>query len=127
MIEICESFCWSCNNRYSTFLLFFGRLGITLAQNSNLRRPGGPRRTTRTTTRAPDSDEVSEDCPEPDGYFADAEQCDKYYACNNGRIAERLCPDGMVFNDFDISQEKCDLPYNIDCSTRSKLRKFSSF
>lgn len=42
-----------------------------------------------TTTAAPsDSDEdgTSEDCPEPDGYFADADQCDKYYACNDGKI-----------------------------------------
>lgn len=108
-----------------TLTIFNTFLGITLAQSSNLRRPG-PRRTTRTTTRAPTSEEVSDDCPEPDGYFADAEQCDKYYACNNGRITEKLCPDGMVFNDFDISQEKCDLPYNIDCSTRPKLREIFS-
>lgn len=25
--------------------------------------------------------ETSDACPEPDGYFADAEQCDKYYEC----------------------------------------------
>lgn len=29
----------------------------------------------------------------------------------------------MVFNDYDKDVEKCDLPYNIDCSQRSKLRK----
>lgn len=46
---------------------------------------------TKTTTKAPaqydDDDEgASEQCPEPFGYFADADQCDKYYACNDGQI-----------------------------------------
>lgn len=61
----------------------------------------------------------------------------------------KLCPDGMVFSkwwkkrndvrhgslflhflyfytfwdDYSPDQEKCDLPFNIDCSQRSKLRK----
>lgn len=30
----------------------------------------------------------------------------------------------MVFNDYSSDQEKCDLPYNIDCSQRPKLRKY---
>ncbi|XP_063701262.1 protein obstructor-E-like [Culicoides brevitarsis] len=95
-------------------------LGIACAQ----RIPRPHRGTTRgTTTKKPTLDEISDDCPEPDGFFADAEQCDKYYACNGGKISERLCPDGMVFNDFDTAQEKCDLPYNIDCSGRPKLQK----
>lgn len=87
-----------------------------------LRRPA-PRRTT--TTLAPDEDDegVSEDCPELDGFFADALQCDKYYECSNGRIKEKLCPDGQVFNDFSIDQEKCDLPVGIDCTSRPELRK----
>lgn len=67
--------------------------------------------------------ETSEQCPEPYGYFADAEQCDKYYECIEGEITEKLCPDGMVFNDFSSEYEKCDLPYNIDCTQRPKLRK----
>lgn len=44
--------------------------------------------------------------------------------CSDGVMSEeKLCPDGMVFNDYDPDVEKCDLPYNIDCSKRSKLRK----
>jgi hypothetical protein len=39
-------------------------------------------------------------------------------------MIEKLCPDGMVFNDYSPDQEKCDLPYNIDCSQRPKLRKY---
>lgn len=45
-------------------------------------------RTTTRTTAAPiaiedngELEETSDKCPEPDGFFADAEQCDKYYAC----------------------------------------------
>lgn len=45
-------------------------------------------------------------------------------ACSDGAITEKLCPDGMVFNDYSIDQEKCDLPFNIDCSKRSKLREY---
>lgn len=33
----------------------------------------------------------------------------------------------MVFNDYDPNVEKCDLPFNIDCSTRSKLRKYNVY
>ena len=43
---------------------------------------------------------------------------------SDGVITEKLCPDGMVFNDFAIDQEKCDLPNNLDCSQRPKLRKW---
>lgn len=67
---------------------------------------------------------ATDECPEPDGYFADAEQCDKYYACRDGQFTAKLCPDGMVFNDYSSQEEKCDLPFNIDCSSRPNLRKF---
>lgn len=67
--------------------------------------------------------ETTDQCPEPNGYFADAEQCDKYYECIDGAITEKLCPDGMVFNDYSTEYEKCDLPFNIDCTSRPKLRK----
>ena len=67
------------------------------------------------------------DCPESDGFFADAEQCDKYYECRDGKVvAEKLCADGTVFNDFSPVHEKCDLPFNIDCSQRPKLREYRS-
>ena len=41
-----------------------------------------------------------------------------------GNIIEKLCPDGMVFNDYSSQEEKCDLPFNLDCSARPKLRKY---
>ncbi|XP_039289063.1 protein obstructor-E [Nilaparvata lugens] len=67
--------------------------------------------------------DLTDECPEPNGYFADGYQCDKYYECRDGAITEKLCPDGMVFNDYSINHEKCDLPFNIDCSQRSELQK----
>lgn len=51
------------------------------------------RATKRTTTQAPvydDEEGTSSDCPEPDGYFADADQCDKYYACTDNKIEGNL-------------------------------------
>lgn len=47
--------------------------------------------------------------------------------CSDGVITEKLCPDGMVFNDYSIDQEKCDLPFNIDCTKRSKLREYFAY
>ncbi|XP_046415455.1 protein obstructor-E [Neodiprion fabricii] len=61
-------------------------------------------------------------CPEPNGYFPDPEQCDKYYDCQDNKAHPKLCPDGLVFNDFSPQQEKCDLPFGIDCSTKPKLQ-----
>ena len=71
-----------------------------------------------------DEEELSDQCPEPNGYFPDAEQCDKYYDCRDGKVIEKLCPDGLVFNDFSPQHEKCDLPFGIDCSKRPKLREY---
>lgn len=73
-----------------------------------------------------DDEELLDQCPEPNGYFPDAEQCDKYYDCRDNKITEKLCPDGLVFNDFSPQHEKCDLPFGIDCAKRSKLRKLQA-
>lgn len=133
--------------------------GLTIAEEETVRssnflhrKPNRNYRTKASTASPKEDDEIelSPNCPEADGYFADAEQCDKYYACSwaqskcslsflrrllmdfffrifsDGKMNERLCPDGMVFNDYDKDVEKCDLPYNIDCSKRSKLRKLLS-
>lgn len=44
---------------------------------------------------------------------------------SDGVHTEKLCADGKVFNDYDSNEEKCDLPYNIDCTKRHKLRKYN--
>merc|ERR1712038_1718057 len=57
-------------------------------------------------------------CPEPNGLFADAEQCDLYYHCEDGRSESILCPDGLLFDDSIRNHEKCVLPHGVDCGNR---------
>lgn len=59
-------------------------------------------------------DYVSE-CPEDNGTFADALQCDRYYECQDGEVLDQLCPDGLVFDDRDA---KCGFPFSVDCTGR---------
>ena len=99
------------------------------AAEQSRRKHGNPynRQPSRTTSSPPSDEEAGEftdECPEPNGYFPDAEQCDKYYDCQDGKLTEKLCPDGLVFNDFSPQHEKCDLPFGIDCSKRPKLREW---
>ncbi|XP_038209139.1 protein obstructor-E [Zerene cesonia] len=94
-------------------------IALASAAGPKNRKPANPA-PARVAASDPDT-EITSSCPE-DGFFADAEQCDKYYECRNGEIIEKLCPDGMVFNDYNPNDEKCDLPFNIDCSQRPKLQ-----
>ncbi len=95
-------------------------VNVNRHSNANIRTR--PKISDAANSSAPST--VQGNCPEPDGFFADSQQCDKYYVCKDDVVvAERLCPDGMVFNDFSPAHEKCDLPFNIDCSHRAKLRK----
>ncbi|XP_071546408.1 uncharacterized protein [Panulirus ornatus] len=66
--------------------------------------------------------DLASECPSPNGYFADSRQCDKYYQCTNNVLTEKLCPDGLAFNDIDPAVEKCDLLHLVDCSGRSLLQ-----
>ncbi|XP_073823985.1 obstructor-B [Musca autumnalis] len=104
-------------------------IGCTLAQRPGFKAgpsyPKSQRHLPKHATEPPASQDdyvPTEQCPESDGFFPDSEQCDKYYACVDGVATEKLCADGMVFNDYSSHEEKCDLPYNIDCSKRPKLQ-----
>ncbi|KAK3867378.1 hypothetical protein Pcinc_027157 [Petrolisthes cinctipes] len=66
--------------------------------------------------------DVATECPAPNGFFADAQQCDKYYHCADNQLTEKLCSDGMAFSDINPSVEKCDLLSTVDCSDRPKLQ-----
>ncbi|KAK7084861.1 chitin binding [Halocaridina rubra] len=66
--------------------------------------------------------QFSSECPTPNGYFADAVQCDKYYKCIDDVLTEKLCPDGMAFNDLNPRVEKCDFIFQIDCTERPELQ-----
>jgi len=67
---------------------------------------------------------VEFECPEPNGKFADFEQCDLYYICRDGVATAELCPDGLLFNDKIPNREKCELPfeqpppYDVECGER---------
>lgn len=63
-------------------------------------------------------------CPERTGFFPDPVQCDLYYVCSKGEYEEKLCPDGLVFDDRDPNHERCDIPANVDCGERTALRKY---
>ncbi|KAK9692822.1 Chitin binding Peritrophin-A domain [Popillia japonica] len=62
-------------------------------------------------------------CPERTGFFPDLEECDLYYICSKGDYEQRLCPDGLVFDDSDPNKERCDIPANIDCGDRTVLQE----
>lgn len=65
-------------------------------------------------------------CPnDKSGQFRDNVQCDKYYECDDGVATERLCPDGLVFDETIRLKNKCDQPFNVDCGDRTELRKLS--
>ncbi|RZC38876.1 cuticular protein analogous to peritrophins 3-B [Asbolus verrucosus] len=106
-----------------TILLLF-TAGLALAANSRKQQATeqNRRKNAAKDRETIEDSETTDQCPEPNGFFADAEQCDKYYDCRDGEITEKLCPDGMVFNDYSSEYEKCDLPFNIDCTSRPKLQ-----
>jgi len=64
-------------------------------------------------------DYVSE-CPEDNGFFADALQCDRYYECQDGVVSEQFCPDGLVFDEASSSYAKCGFPFSVDCTGRDE-------
>ena len=60
---------------------------------------------------------------EPNGFFPDPEQCDLYYECLDGVATPTLCPDGLMFDDTNSIEAKCDYPFNVNCGTREYVRK----
>uniref|UniRef100_A0A182TW40 Chitin-binding type-2 domain-containing protein n=1 Tax=Anopheles melas TaxID=34690 RepID=A0A182TW40_9DIPT len=75
--------------------------------------------------RCDDPENVPECCGGRTGRllrFEDPYQCDKYYECNDGRVKEQLCPDGLVFNPASKLVNKCDQVFNVDCGGRKELQ-----
>lgn len=81
------------------------------------------RQSQQTREQQPQESQFASDCPSPDGFFADARQCDKYYKCVDGVLEEKLCPDGLAFVDHNPRIEKCDYISQVDCTGRPELRK----
>jgi len=62
-------------------------------------------------------------CPEPNGFFPDPVQCDKYYECVAEVPEEKFCPDGLLFDASDPNSELCDYPFNVDCGDREFVQE----
>merc|ERR1712062_521678 len=63
------------------------------------------------------------ECPEPNGFFSDPEQCDKYYECVGEVPEEKFCPDGLLFEASNPNNELCDYPFNVDCGLREYVQE----
>ncbi|CAG7824260.1 unnamed protein product [Allacma fusca] len=105
---------------YICVLVVVSLLCITDAQRNKKRPAQAPTQEEYDDARKPGA--VSEECPDSDGFFADAYQCDKYYQCQDGKATEKLCPDGLVFIDAGPKIEKCEFPFAVDCSGREELQ-----
>merc|ERR1711983_419033 len=62
-------------------------------------------------------------CPEPNGLFADPEQCDLYYVCEDNVSRPELCEDGLLFDDSNRNKERCVLPHGVDCGKREFVQE----
>ncbi|CAG0922155.1 unnamed protein product [Notodromas monacha] len=62
------------------------------------------------------------ECKSNRDFLPDPYQCDKYYECTDNGPTERLCPDGLVFDDTRGGVERCDYPFNVDCGNRLELQ-----
>jgi hypothetical protein len=63
-------------------------------------------------------------CPEPNGRFPLAPQCDAYIECIDGVGEEKLCPEGLLFNPEARFNYPCGYPIDVQCLGRSALREF---
>lgn len=62
-------------------------------------------------------------CEERNGRYSVAGQCDAYVECTDGVPSDKLCPDGLMFNDkVKLFAYPCQYPIDVDCSTRQKLQ-----
>lgn len=70
---------------YFSFLSGFIGFAVSEPETGHRKPQRTLRRKTTEKPKEPETDDedvvTSEQCPERFGYFADAEQCDKYYAC----------------------------------------------
>jgi len=64
-----------------------------------------------------------DECPEPNGVYPDPIQCDRYYECKDSKISDKLCPDGLVYDEASFQLAQCSLPFSVDCKNRTVLQK----
>lgn len=62
-------------------------------------------------------------CLEKNARYAVAEQCDKYVECTDGEPEEKLCSDGLLFNDkAGVFTFPCTYPIEVNCTTRTRTQ-----
>lgn len=62
-------------------------------------------------------------CEEKNGRYSVADQCDAYVECTRGEPEEKLCPDGLMFNDkLKPTAYPCEYPIDVDCGSRTKVQ-----
>lgn len=62
-------------------------------------------------------------CEEANGRYAVSGQCDAYVECRNGVAEEKLCADGLLFNDkVGLFTFPCQYPIDVDCTNRAKTQ-----
>lgn len=62
-------------------------------------------------------------CTERNGRYSVAGQCDAYVECSDGEPKEKLCPDGLMFNDkVKLFVYPCQYPIDVDCGSRANLQ-----
>ena len=57
-------------------------------------------------------------CSTPNGTFAVSGSCDAYIECKNGVAEEKLCPDGLLFNEKSTGYP-CSYPIDVECTQPS--------
>ena len=63
-------------------------------------------------------------CPDEfEGYYPHLYSCDRYWKCLEGVAEEKLCGNGLAFDDSDptFTTENCEYTYNVECGNRTEL------
>lgn len=62
-------------------------------------------------------------CEEKNGRYSVPGQCDAYVECTDGVPEEKLCEDGLLFNDkAALFTFPCQYPIDVNCTSRAKLQ-----
>lgn len=62
-------------------------------------------------------------CLEKNARYPVPDQCDKYVECTDGIPEEKLCSDGLLFNDkAGVFTFPCQYPIDVNCTTRARFQ-----
>jgi len=60
-------------------------------------------------------------CKEPNGTLPVSGSCDAYIECKNGVAEEKLCPDGLLYNEKSTGYP-CGYPIDVECTQSARLQ-----